>query len=235
MAGLRTTSSAGLVWFRGQGRADWKLTPGLAREDKLDAELTIIKRFKQSAAPYLTYRPHAGLEGEWEWIFLMQHHRAPTRLLDWTESPIVALYFAVQEDKHDDTAAAVWCIDPIALNKMAGHNRGFELDILAFGIDKSLDEYLPEKVNARVAKALPVAAIGPRNSPRMAAQAGTFTVIHAEAIAIEEVGDYSHVWRFVIPSDAKAQLREELKLIGISEHSLFPDLDRVAKLAGSLV
>ncbi|TPK64309.1 FRG domain-containing protein [Mesorhizobium sp. B2-4-15] len=220
------------IWYRGQDRAAWSLIPGIGRPgNNIAAELATIKRFKQSASQYLPNRP----TDDWEWIFLMQHHRAPTRLLDWSESSLVGLFFAVQNPVHDDHPAAVWCLDPIDLNKKSGHNRAFELDILAFGIDRVLDNYLPDRINERVDRLAPIAAIGPRNSPRMVAQAGTFTVIHAEATSIEAVGDQSHIWRLVIPAAERSNMREELKLLGISEHSLFPDLDRVALLAKGLV
>jgi hypothetical protein len=232
VAAVKATCRDGLVWFRGQERADWTLIPSVTRPGgNLDAELTTIKRFKQSARPYLPQRP----EGDWEWIFLMQHHRAPTRLLDWSESPLVGLFFATHNPEHDAFASAVWCLDPVALNRLAGHHRSFAHDILAFGIDNQLDEYLPDKVNARVTKLNPVAAIGPRNSARMVAQAGTFTVIHAENVAIEAIPPATHVWRFTVPANAKADIREELRLIGITEYSLFPDLDRVALLVKELV
>lgn len=232
IAGLRDTASTGLTWYRGHAVADWKLIPSIARPGGgIEAEFATIKRFKQSAVPYLETRP----ADEWEWVFLMQHHRAPTRLLDWTESPLVALYFALQDQKHDQTDAAIWCLDPCALNRMAGHAPSFDLDVLAFGIDSQMEQYLPTNVNERVNRLKPVAAIGPRNSARMVAQSGTFTVIHAEPTAIEDVGDKDHVWKFIIPASAKPAIRSELKLLGISEHSLFPDLDRVALLAKALV
>jgi len=232
ISALYDTSRGGLVWYRGHANTAWELVPSIARSTSdRSAELTTIKRFKQNAAPYLPQRPL----DDWEWIFLMQHHRAPTRLLDWSESPIVALYFALCEPLQDAHDAAIWCLDPIALNKLAGHIRGFDLDILAFGIDKSLDDYLPDHVNERLSKLNPIAAIGPRNSARMVAQSGAFTVMHAEPLPIESLANRQHIWRILVPADAKLRLREELKIMGISEHSLFPDLDRVAGVVKGLV
>jgi hypothetical protein len=67
-----------LRWFRGQANKNWKLVPSLAREAKhLRAESALIKRFMQNATPHIAVPPR----DEWEWIFLMQHHRAGTRLL----------------------------------------------------------------------------------------------------------------------------------------------------------
>ena len=82
-----------VVWFRGQSDSRWKLIPGLGRKDSAPtAESTLIKRFKQNAVPHLLSKPSS----EWEWLILMQHHRLKTRLLDWTESPLVGLFFAVE-------------------------------------------------------------------------------------------------------------------------------------------
>jgi hypothetical protein len=223
-----------IAWYRGQADAAWGLIPAIARNpDDLRAELTIIKLFRQNARPYLREYP----ESDWEWVFLMQHHRAPTRLLDWSESPLVGLYFALwdKSGEHEAKDAALWFLDPVALNRHAGHRRAFERDILAFDIDDDLDQYLPDQVNARRVDLDPVAAIGPRNSPRMVAQAGTFTIMHASPIPVETVGDQQHVWRMVIPAAAKPELRTELALLGINEHSLFPDLDRVADIARELL
>ena len=233
---LRETAQDGLVWFRGQKRADWPLLPNIARptparpDGSMDLEIPALKRFKQNAGAFLQRLP----QDEWEWIFLMQHHRGLTRLLDWTESPLVALYFAL-DDCEDDVEGVVWCLDPISLNIHAGQKRSHEKDILAFGIDESLDNYRPERVGERGVIMPPIAAIGPRNSSRMIAQSGTFTIIHSEPIPIERVQDGEHVWRLLIAPDAKASLRSELKLLGFNEFMLFPDLERLAIHAEELL
>jgi len=226
---LRDTTNNRIVWFRGQKRLDWKLLPNIARPTEgkpngsMDEEGAAIKRFKQNAGAFLDRTP----SDIWEWIFLMQHHRGVTRLLDWSESPLVALYFALEHDA-DGHDAVVWCLDPMELNAHAGHNRKNPRDILAFGIDEALDNYAPDRVSQIDALMEPIAAIGPRNSRRMVAQSGTFTIIHADPKPIEEVKDSSHIWRLVIPDDAKENIREELKIVGFNEFMLFPDLETLA-------
>ncbi len=224
---LSATIAGKLVWYRGQRRNDWSLLPNLARSPDLAAtEAAAIKRFKQNAPSFLADRPR----DEWEWIFLMQHHRGLTRLLDWSESPLVGLYFALETQKEgeENVDAVVWCLDPMKLNEHSGHRSKHARDVLAFGIDRALESYLPDQIGAGGAVLLPIAAIGPRNSARMVAQSGTFTIIHENPDSIEKVGDESHIWRLVVPVASKEHLRSELKLLGFNELMLFPDLERVA-------
>src|SRR5688572_8122191 len=101
-----------IVWFRGQACEGWKLLPSIMRApSRVENEMVLLKRFKQHSFPFLERIP----DEEWEWLFIMQHYAVQTRLLDWSESPLVGLYFAMQEpkkaaDKKKD--AALWCIYP---------------------------------------------------------------------------------------------------------------------------
>lgn len=220
------------IWFRGQAESIWRLIPSLARQPKhLKAESALIKRFMQNAAPHIANLPRE----EWEWIFLMQHHRAPTRLLDWSESPLAALYFAVQDGENINKTGAVWCLDPIALNKEAKLKFEFDAEIPAFGIDRVLDNYLPSRVQNSPSELFPVAIVGPRNTPRMAAQLGTFTINHRLHSPIELIGKGAHAWRWVIPPSAKRNILKELGHLGFSPLTLFPELDRVADLSKELL
>jgi hypothetical protein len=150
------------IWFRGQAKREWFLVPSLGRDPRyLGAEAALLKRFMQNAAPHLTVQPRE----EWEWMFLMQHHRAFTRLLDWSESPLAALYFAVSDLNHVGATGAVWCLDPVALNAEAKLKFEFELEIPAFGRDKVLDSYLPSHVDENPAELFPVANRWPEKHP----------------------------------------------------------------------
>ena len=219
------------IWFRGQSKSSWNLVPSLARKKShIAAEMALIKRFKQNAVPHLQEKPST----EWEWLFLMQHHRLPTRLLDWSESPLVALYFAVNSNPRSE--GAMWCLDPVELNKNANINFRFSLETPAFDHDEILNNYLPHVIASETTSDLSsIAAIASRNSPRITAQLGAFTISHRNFTSLEEVGDKSHVWRLVIPANKKVAIQDELALLRYSELALFPELDTVAENAKELL
>jgi FRG domain len=73
-----------------------------------EAERYLLSTFQRRAHHYITYPPER--DDELEWLALMQHHGAPTRLLDWTKSPYVELFFALEPIMGADFAA-VWAID----------------------------------------------------------------------------------------------------------------------------
>lgn len=97
-------------FFRGVTNATHKLVPRIGRHpsfNKLnkvkEVEEDLLRRFKRRARPFL---PESAKD-EWEFLALAQHHGLPTRLLDWSRNPLVALYFAVQKNKNDDCAVYV--------------------------------------------------------------------------------------------------------------------------------
>ncbi len=205
------------VWFRGQENKDWVLTPSIARHAKgIDAEIMLLKRFTQNAMPYLeNKRPKA----EWEWLFLMQHYGVPTRLLDWTESPLVGLYFAVQDnEKENGNDASLWCLLPTQLNTKANFAFDFPSELPTFDQDEEImKNYLPTRVALdRKSHLNPVAAIALRDSPRMNAQLGVFTITHREQTPIDKVDTGDHIWRFLIPAAAKPELRKQLAYLRFS-------------------
>lgn len=214
----------GAVWYRGQSDSGWTLTPGYLRLKAPPSEATLLKRFKQSAAMLIDMPPRVAFD----WMFLMQHYGVPTRLLDWSESPLVALYFALE---NKDTDGALWLLRPSELNKNARiHNRDEEGYIPSFE-DPELENYTVDSLaqNKRI-QLFPVATIATRNNPRIQAQLGVFTIHHLDNVPIESIGDSGHVIKYVIPRAAKELLSKQLVLLGYSRFQLFPELASIGEI-----
>lgn len=213
------------LWYRGQSNFDWKLSPGLIRLTEAPSEGTLLTRFKQSAGMLINVSP----KDDFDWLFLMQHYGVPTRLLDWTESPLAALYFAVSEEDAD-IDAALWALKPTELNKIANISTNERNFIPSFD-DVELQNYsvLTLSSNPRN-KLAPIATIATRNSPRIQAQLGVFTIHHLDNRAIEDFCTKDEIIKYRIPSDSKKQLRKELGLLSISKFTLFPELASIGEI-----
>ncbi len=223
------------VWFRGHSRSTYKLLPSLARDPRaLERESLLSKRFKQNAYPFRQSPP----QSEWEWLFLMQHFGIPTRLLDWTESPLVALYFAVtdSDSSHDSSDANLWALLPAKYNYEGPRLRpAVSVDIPCFGVDKVLDDYRPDQmILEAMSNKLPVAAIAHRQNERIMAQLGVFTIMHRDMTPIEEIAP-QHLAKLTIPANAKSQLRNELRALRVTRMTLFPELTSVAAITKDLL
>lgn len=215
---------AGPVWFRGQTNHLWNLEPKLLREGNQIPETHYFTRFKQDASLIINHQP----KSEFDWLFLMQHYGVPTRLLDWSESPLVSLYFATTELAGD---GCLWILLPTELNKISRYRSTYEFEIPSFE-DPQLASYIPTTIAAENKTSLdPMAAIAPRNNQRMQAQKGVFTISHRENIFINNLplgGSASHIWRYIIPSRSKENILRELKLLGYNKFQLFPELESLA-------
>src|SRR6516164_8345766 len=104
--------------FRGVSDSSFELRTSLERElernpywkDKpLEAERIIVKEFKRQAHLYTQGVP--GPNDDVDWLALMRHHGAPTRILDWTKSPYIALFFALQGAITGPGNPAVWILN----------------------------------------------------------------------------------------------------------------------------
>jgi len=98
--------------FRGQDE-DWPLLPKVSRfltvNDFISFENKLLTHFQNEANPFLTVKP----ENTWEWLAIAQHHGLPTRLLDWSKNPLVALWFSLLTDKKlKETPSVVWIYKP---------------------------------------------------------------------------------------------------------------------------
>jgi hypothetical protein len=221
-------TNPGTVWFRGHADAAWQLMPGFMRSTAQTSETTLLNRFRQSAAMLADRRPLSSFD----WTFLMQHYGVPTRLLDWSESPLISMYFAVEDwKKRPEIDAALWCLWPTSLNRHANIVDKIEGQYIPSFEDEELQSYSTDSLrqNARL-ELFPVATIATRNNARIQAQMGTFTIHHNKNIAIEDIGNKEHVAKYVIPHGAKETLAAELKLLGMTRFSLFPELASVGAI-----
>jgi len=236
-----TTADGELIWYRGHRDNAWKLRPSLARmKGGLDKEAALTNRFKAEATRFLDPRP----EMSWDWLFLMQHYGVPTRLLDWTESPLVAMYFAVAPSRPPeppssptpDTDSCVWALWPQKLNALAGIVTNYAWEIPVFGESIELNNYSPEGVSTLPGfLAKPAAAMARRQFARVIAQYGVFTIIQRDNTPIEELGTGDHVTKYVVPKKAKPTIKRELEVLNIRRLTLFPELERVGEqVAGYL-
>jgi hypothetical protein len=211
---------AAIPWWRGQSDRAWPLKPCIFRIDRGPrSEQNIITTFKLRApSRYPGCPSHDDAGG---WLSLMQHYRVPTRLLDWTESILVALYFAVNESQNVD--GQLWALNPNKLNSLyIGEARTLTLKhcSVAHVLNAAFDgAILPVEAFAVVPTEVDI---------RMLLQQSMFT-IHSEGTALEMLsGSESCLYRWVIPAEAKQELRSQLGRMGISGTTLFPDLEHLA-------
>lgn len=216
------------VWYRGHSVSSWKLEPSYDRLKKPPFESSLVNEFRQNANYLInTQAP----KNDFEWLFLMQHFGVPTRLLDWTESPLVALYFALEIEKKGslNKDGALWLLYPSELNKNTNRDRdGY---IPAFEDSEYMETYSTQKyVKGLDEGVLPKAAIATRNNPRIQAQLGVFTISHHKKVPIENVGDGAHVIKYIVPREYKKSISEELKLIGVNKFQIFPELAVIGEM-----
>ena len=230
-----------MFWFRGCGKSSYKLIPSLYRhpkyktiEELLDLEIQIISRFKQRSTPYLT----RSLLDNWEYLFYMQHFGVPTRLLDWTENPYIALYFALTRAHFDDVSlsyindAAIWVLKPASWNRAVLEHIDFKGNILTVS-DNQLNGYAPA-TDIDLMNKDPVAIYGTHNSPRIVAQKGVFIIFGKNLNAMEDIYENinlksKNLIKLIFPLDKINSLLDSVLSIGFTDSVVFPDLEGLSK------
>jgi hypothetical protein len=206
-------------WFRGHSQPQLSLTPGALRYSHIadrQRALDLMSDFKRVAEAKLTRVPD--LDDEFKWAQIAQHYGLPTRLLDWTESAITALYFACLEPAFD---AIVFVLNPIELNKLGDVRRDRILDPQG---DRSLIlQFLSSGARQTSKPRYPIAVNPAWSSERLIVQKGTFT-LHGTMFSLDQA-KVSSLVAVPILKEVKPQLRNELRRVGVDEMTLFPELE----------
>jgi hypothetical protein len=204
-------------WCRGVKNAELGLLPTEYHGPKINAD-EMRAEFQLRALPLVQQIP----SNEWEWYFLMRHHGLPTRLLDWTTGSLLALYFAVRDDP-GTRDAAVWVLDPWALNKATVG----KADLLLAG-DRLAQPYLPKPYSKAKLPADPAAIVPCHNSARITVQRGAFTIHGSRGAGIENIFGERLV-KLIIPRLQAAAIKRALRMAGIGEFTVFPELDGLCR------
>lgn len=233
-------------WYRGVGMATThKLTPSLYRhpnktepDDLLILEKRMLDWFRRRAVLYHSLASIAeGRADHFEYLFFMQHNRVPTRLLDWTENPYIALYFALTSAPSPAVEdAAVWVLSPTAWNQKSLGEQWGPRGPLALE-DQEVSGYAPrvsiEIPQLRAMRDESVAMYGISNSQRMVAQRGVFTIFGRSTDPMEQMYDGNgypehSLIKIVIPPEATEELLDTVVSCGFTDSVAYPDLEGLA-------
>lgn len=214
----------GCPWFRGQDNAENGPIPSVLRKNYDEFWLTTTFRNRAQA---LGQTPESNRLDKW--LFLMQHFRLPTRLLDWTESSLVALYFAV--NKLTNSNPAVWVINPIELNKIS-IKAGCFPNTWVPGI--ALENFNIAFGTASHPSRLPIAIQPTYVHLRMLAQKSCFTIHGTEKDDFEtlfqdtDLVTNGYFRKYIINRKNSEEILNVLKTSGITDSVLFPDFEGLA-------
>jgi hypothetical protein len=223
--------------FRGVDVAKWELQTSLQRlpmnapRKTSLIEHSLIRSFRKYAS--------AGAfnnESEWYALAVGQHNGLPTRVLDWTASPLVAVHFACGKESHSQEDGVIWCLDAVKLREINEQSNGPAAKLT--GISWVYDTRLLERSFHDLASLDATHSGGPllllweppSIDSRIANQSGLLSMMNDPD---ESQNDFlltqcktssDLVIRIVIKAKAKAEIRDMLDQNGISERTIFPGL-----------
>lgn len=196
-------TSRRIMYFRGQVR-DWSLRPWLARESVTEQERAKESECFKRLAEIL---PNVN---DWESATIAQHYGVPTRLLDWSENPLVGLYFALNDDNYDDEDGVIWIFEDKTklVPKVASFRDGSGLRKLEYPRPYRAWKYLQLEI------------------PRTKAQRGSLTSQPDLSKDFDKQNfdqNTQSLKKFIVPKESKTQLRKQLEILGVTKDRLFPD------------
>ena len=214
--------------FRGLSSSEYDLKTSLTRlgGDFRSLEFHLIRNFKKysrlPATPDFT---------DWTWLTLAQHHGLPTRLLDWTYSPFIAMHFATANLDRFDLDGAIWCVDFAALHRTLPQSIE---QVLA---REQANAFTIEMLSETATKLSGFDSIGaedfalffepPSMDERIVNQFALHSVISNPRAQLDQLLErYPEYYkRVIIPSKLKWEVRDKLDQANINERVMFPGLE----------
>jgi hypothetical protein len=240
-------------WYRGVGKAtSFSLRPGLYRhptansvDELLKLEAKMLQDFRRQSVLHTEGLGGEGQDAEFRMLFYMQHHGVPTRLLDWTTNPFIALYFALttasaEPDGAYAEDAAVWVLNPAVWNKIA-LNQISHGDKGPLVYTEAIQNYGPRKLfsgdfEPTAIKTLydsPACILALANNARMFAQRGVFTIFGRSLDPLEVQFKSTSfpsnaLTKLIIPKEKIAELSLLLLRLGYTDSVSYPDIHGLA-------
>lgn len=220
--------------FRGASNAGHTLASSLHRlaADRADVrrlELALLRNFRKYALTEV-----ARQDSIWDWLALGQHRGLPTRLLDWTYSPLVALHFATDDPATFNRDGVVWCVDfvkanqrlPRRLQRILDHEASDTFTVEMLGEFASLREF-----DALRREPFVVFMEPPAVDRRILNQLALFSLMSSPTARLDQwLERHPELCRKVhIPANLKWEIRDNLDQSNINERVLFPGLDGLSR------
>jgi hypothetical protein len=218
--------------FRGLSDVAYRLETSLSRLCGKFAELEphLLRNFRKYA-----HRDIVERDTLWYWLSLAQHHGLPTRLLDWTISPLVAAHFATAHLDKFNKDRAIWAINQVKAHQLLPDQ--LKVMLTQEGADYFTVELLSEAVDSL--KALDTLAPPnfvvffepPSMDDRIVNQFALFSVMPDPQVLLDGwLQAYPEIWyKIIIPAELKWEVRDKLDQANITERVLFPGLDGLSR------
>lgn len=227
-------------FFRGHSQTAFQLLPtlfrslgnGLTKRELWDNESDTFYEFRARAKEV-----HTGDLSDWDILFFMQHHGARTRLLDWSESLGVALYFALLNYERGVSQPCIWLLNPYRLNEVYFGDRDLYAPENLDNWDDDAEDYesyseylLEDRPQDKIWWEQPIALYPIRRVDRLTTQGGYFTIHGKDQRPIEKmIPANKRIWKKIdLPISAVDSAFLFLEQAGISHFTMFPDLDGLA-------
>ena len=224
----------GYYIYRGLSNASFELKTSLQRNCG-DLGNFLEPKILENFSKYTATEASVNTDTVWKRMILGEHHGLPTRLLDWTHSPFIALHFATDNDMEnlDKNDCAIWRIDIAELHRSLP--RKFKDVMQREGVTifsaNMLNEAAAtiEEYDRLTAGSSMVIMEPPSVDPRIVSQYAFFSVVPGQVVSIEDflAKHTANTVKFVIDKDLKWQIRDFLDESNISERTLFPGLDGI--------